>query len=289
MNAVWIVLPILTLLMFELCLTLRPEDFALLKKRPKPVIAGLTGQLVFLPLIALLLGKLFGLEAVFFIGLMLIACSPGGSSSNVFSMLAGGDVALSVSLTACSSILTLFTIPFIMRSVVALAGGISADIHLPVGSLVMQNIVLVLVPVLLGIVVRKRCGQTAEAIHKVLSKIAFPSLMLLAGIFFLQHRQTIVNEFGELGACVTVLIVLSMAGGAALSSLFGLTRKERKTLVIEVGMQNAAQAIAVASSPFVFNNDLIAVPAIVYALMMNIVLLIYVAVIRRSGNYAGSL
>ena len=289
MNAVWIVLPILTLLMFELGLTLRPEDFALLKKRPKPVIAGLTGQLVFLPLIALLLGKLFGLEAVFFIGLMLIACSPGGSSSNVFSMLAGGDVALSVSLTACSSILTLFTIPFIMRSVVALAGGISADIHLPVGSLVMQNIVLVLVPVLLGIAVRKRCGQTAEAIHKVLSKIAFPSLMLLAGIFFLQHRQTIVNEFGELGVCVTVLIVLSMAGGAALSSLFGLTRKERKTLVIEVGMQNAAQAIAVASSPFVFNNDLIAVPAIVYALMMNIVLLIYVAVIRRSGNYTGSL
>lgn len=289
MNAVWIVLPILTLLMFELGLTLRPEDFSLLKKRPKSVIAGLTGQLVFLPLIALLLGKLFGLEAVFFIGLMLIACSPGGSSSNVFSMLAGGDVALSVSLTACSSILTLFTIPFIMRSVVALAGGISADIHLPVGSLVMQNIVLVLVPVLLGIAVRKRCGQTAEAIHKVLSKIAFPSLMLLAGIFFLQHRQTIVNEFGELGACVTVLIVLSMAGGAALSSLFGLTRKERKTLVIEVGMQNAAQAIAVASSPFVFNNDLIAVPAIVYALMMNIVLLIYVAVIRRSGNYAGSL
>jgi len=275
MNAVLIVLPILTLLMFELGLTLNLNDFKLFMKRPKPVIAGLVGQLVFLPVLAFILARLFGLEAVFFIGMMLIACSPGGSSSNVFSMLAGGDVALSVSLTACSSILTLFTIPLIMGFVTQQVG-IEADIHLPVGSLIMQNIVLMLVPIALGIFIRRKYDRIAEKMHRVLAKIAFPALMLLAGIFFVQHRDTIVQQFGTLGACVSILILLSMAGGALLAVGFGLTNRERKTLVIEVGMQNAAQAIAVASSPFVFNNDLIAVPAIVYALMMNVILLGYV-------------
>jgi len=275
MNAVLIVLPILTLLMFELGLTLNLNDFKLFMKRPKPVIAGLVGQLVFLPVLAFILARLFGFEAVFFIGMMLIACSPGGSSSNVFSMLAGGDVALSVSLTACSSILTLFTIPLIMGFVTQQVG-IEADIHLPVGSLIMQNIVLMLVPIALGIFIRRKYDRIAEKMHRVLAKIAFPALMLLAGIFFVQHRDTIVQQFGTLGACVSILILLSMAGGALLAVGFGLTNRERKTLVIEVGMQNAAQAIAVASSPFVFNNDLIAVPAIVYALMMNVILLSYV-------------
>ena len=100
MNTIWIVLPILTLLMFELGLNLKIEDFKLFRDRPKPVIAGLVGQIVVLPLLAWLIGRAFGLEPLFLIGFVLIACCPGGSSSNVFSMLARGDVALSVSPTA---------------------------------------------------------------------------------------------------------------------------------------------------------------------------------------------
>ena len=114
MNTIWIVLPILTVLMFDLGLTLKLNDFAMVIRRPKAVILALAGQIVLLPLIALGIGNLFGLAPVFFIGLMLIACSPGGSSSNIFSKLAGGDVALSVTLTALSSIITLFTIPLLM-------------------------------------------------------------------------------------------------------------------------------------------------------------------------------
>ena len=85
MNAIWIVLPILTLLMFELGLTLRIEDFKLFRQRPRPIIAGLIGQILFLPVLAFMLGYAFRLEPLFFIGIMLIACSPGGSSSNIFS------------------------------------------------------------------------------------------------------------------------------------------------------------------------------------------------------------
>ena len=280
MNTIWIVLPILTLLMFELGLNLKLEDFKLFKTRPKPVLAGLIGQIILLPLLAWLIGKAFGLEAIFLIGFVLIACCPGGSSSNVFSMLAKGDVALSVSLTACSSIITLVTVPIIMAWVTSSAGNAVA-VHLPVGKLVMQNLVLMFLPIAIGIAVRKRWHQAAEAMHRVLSRIAFPALIFLAGVFFFQNRDAIIDSFGQLGLSVSVLILCAMACGAMLCHSMRLTGKERRTIVIEVGMQNSAQAIAIASSPLVFNNDVIAIPAIIYALMMNVILIIYVAIIKR--------
>lgn len=282
MNAVWIVLPILTLLMFELGLTLEIKDFKLFRQRPYPVIAGLIGQILLLPLLAFGLGYLFRLEPLFFIGLVLIACSPGGSSSNIFSMLAKGDVALSVSLTAFSSIITLFTIPFIMEFATRMAGADGGmAIHLPVGSLIVQNLLLMLLPIGAGILTKRYCTKAAERIHKVLSKIAFPALILLATIFFIQHHATIAAQFGRLGLCISMMILLAMGGGYLISRLARLNRKEQRTLIIEIGMQNAAQSIAVASSPFIFNNDIIAIPAIVYALMMNVILLIYVGVVKR--------
>ena len=185
MNTIWIVLPILTLLMFELGLTLRVEDFRLFYKRPRPVIAGLVGQLLFLPLLAFAIGFIFRLEPLFFVGIVLIACSPGGSSSNIFSMLAKGDVALSVSLTALSSIITLFTIPVIMEFATRFIGNMpGVDIHLPVGSLIVQNILLMLVPILAGVLVQRLSPVAARKIHAVLSKIAFPALIFLAAVFF---------------------------------------------------------------------------------------------------------
>ena len=279
MNTIWIVLPILTLLMFELGLNLKIEDFKLFKTRPKPVLAGLIGQIIVLPLLAWLIGKAFGLDPIFLIGFVLIACCPGGSSSNVFSMLAKGDVALSVSLTACSSI-TLVTVPIIMAWVTSAAGS-AVQVHLPVGKLFMQNIVLMFLPIAVGIAVKKKWAKAAEKMHNILSRIAFPALIFLATVFFIQNRDAIIDSFGQLGLSISILILLAMGSGALLSQSMHLTGKERRTIVIEVGMQNAAQAIAIASSPLVFNNDVIAIPAIIYALMMNIILITYVAIIKR--------
>ena len=279
MNTIWIVLPILTLLMFELGLNLSIEDFKLFKTRPKPVLAGLIGQIIILPILAWIIGQALGLEPIFLIGFVLIACCPGGSSSNVFSMLAKGDVALSVSLTACSSIITLLTVPLIMEWVTTAAGS-AVQVHLPVGKLVMQNLVLMFLPIVVGIIVKKKWSTAALKMHNVLSRIAFPALIFLAGVFFFQNRDAIIDKFGQLGLSVSVLILLAMGSGALLSRAMRLNGKERRTIVIEVGMQNAAQAIAIASSPLVFNNDLIAIPAIIYALMMNVILITYVAIIK---------
>ncbi len=283
MNTIWIVLPILTLLMFDLGLTLRLEDFGKVFRHPWPIAVALTGQLVLLPLIALGLAYLFRLPPVFFIGLVLIACCPGGSSSNVFSKLGGGDVALSVILTALSSIITLFTIPVVMGWTTHLVGE-SVGIVLPVGNLIKQNLVLMLLPVLLGIVLHYAWPKAADKTDKVLSKLAFPLLLVLITIFYIQHQRTILDNIGLLGLCVTALILVAITCSSLLSRLVKNSPQQRRTVVIEVGMQNAAQAIAIASSPFIFANEEMAIPAILYSLMMNIVLLMYVFVIRQKAG-----
>ena len=283
--AIWIVLPILTLLMFDLGLTLRLEDFGKVFSKPWPLGIALFGQLLLLPAIALGLAYAFKLPPVFFIGLVLIACCPGGSSSNVFSKLAGGDVALSVTLTAISSIVTLFTIPVIMSWATALVGE-SVGITLPVGNLIKQNLVLMLLPVVLGIALHYAWPKGAEKTDKVLGKLAFPLLLVLVTVFYIQHHRTILANIGILGLCVTALILVAITCSSLLSRLVRTGEKQRRTVVIEVGMQNAAQAIAIASSPLVFGNDEMAIPAILYSLMMNVVLLIYVWIVRRKDRKA---
>lgn len=282
MNSVFIVVPILIVLMFLLGTELNKSAFTDVVKNPRAVFVGMFGQIVLLPLIAFGIAYAMGLSPVYFMGLVLIACCPGGSSSNVFSMLVKGNVALSVTLTALSSIITLFTLPLIMDAVsLYLSAQSGVSVTLPVGKLLMQNIVLLLVPMLLGIAFKRLRPVAAEKVARVLGKAAFPALMLLAFVFFLQYTTEIIDNFTLLGVAVTVLIFVSMLCSSLLSRISGGGNAERRTIVIEVGMQNAAQAIAIATSPFIFNSGEMAIPAIIYALMMNVILLLYVYIIRK--------
>ncbi|MBQ6310537.1 MAG: bile acid:sodium symporter family protein [Bacteroidales bacterium] len=283
MNSIFIVIPILVVLMFGLGLSLNLSDFKTIAKKPAALILGLAGQLLLLPAIAFAIAETFDLPALFYIGVILIACCPGGSSSNVFSKIAGGNVALSITLTALSSIITMFTIPVVLQLALSRCSGFEAfgGINLPVGNLLVQNIVLMFVPILLGFLMMRLWPNAAKKTDKVISKIAFPALMLLAAIFFIQHHKTIAENILLLGAVILAMLILSIGLSSLLSRAIRLQARERKTIIIEVGMQNAAQAIAIASSPFIFNNSALAIPAIIYALLMNVVLLIYVAVIKK--------
>ena len=289
MNTVWIVLPVLIALMFQLGIELDRQAFAGVARRPAAVVAGLLGQLALLPFIAFGVGLAFRLPPVYFLGLLLVACCPGGSSSNVFSMLAKGDVALSVTLTALSSLITLFTIPLVMgfaaRFVAVHAG---AAIELPVGKLLVQNIVLLFLPMLCGALFRHWRPRAARRVHELLGRVAFPALMLLAAVFFVQYASTILENLGVLGLAAGALILLAMAGGSLLARRVRRRRAARRTIVIEVGMQNAAQAIAVATSPLSFDSGEMAVPAIVYALVMNVVLLSYLKLLPKCTDETAS-
>ena len=277
-------MPILIVLMFLLGTELNKEAFVNVARHPKAVALGMTGQIILLPAIAFALAWLLEVPPVYFMGLVLIACCPGGSSSNVFSMLAKGDVALSVTLTAVSSIVTLFTLPVIMEltsHIVSHNAGIS--IELPVGKLLIQNIVLLFVPLMAGWLFRRWKPMLAEKVSKVLNKLAFPALMTLALLFFLQYTQEIIDNFRLIGMACGLLILTSMACSSLLSRIGKLTDAVRRTIVIEVGMQNAAQAIAIATSPFIFNSGEMAIPAIIYALLMNVILLLYILKFKYSN------
>ena len=282
MNPIFFVLPIIAILTYTLGLSLKLDDFRLLIKRPLPMFVGLFGQLILLPVIAFVIAYYSNLPVIFFVGVVLIACCPGGPSSNIFTYVAKGDVALSVSMTAVSSIVTLFTLPFIMALTVdfALAQGMTDTIlgrvELPVGNLLIQNVVLMLIPIILGVSTKFYFKNAAVKLEKVLSKFAFPALIFLATIFFVKHYHNIANHLDKLGLCVLALVLIAVATSSLLSTLFKQSSKIKRTIVIEVAMQNAAQAIAIASSPFVFNNEIMAIPAIIYALFMNVVLLTYV-------------
>lgn len=285
MNTVWIVMPILVVLMFLLGTELTVKSFANVARNPRTVLAGMAGQLVVLPLLAFGIAWAMDLPPVYFMGLVLVACCPGGSSSNVFSMLVRGDVALSVTLTAISSVVTLFTLPFIMELAsrfISHQSGI--EVVLPVGKLLLQNLVLLFVPIFAGAVFRRFYPVAAAKVGNVLSKAAFPALMFLALVFFLQYTEEIADNFAVLGLSTAALILIAMLCSSLISRLGRFTPAVRRTIVIEVGMQNAAQAIAIAFSPFIFNSGEMAIPAIIYALLMNVILLLYVFVIRRRAK-----
>lgn len=282
MNTIWIVMPILIVLMFLLGLDINKKAFTDIARKPKAVLLGMTGQLVILPVLAFSIAWLLKLPPVYFMGLVLVACCPGGSSSNVFSMLVKGDVALSVTLTALSSIITLFTLPVIMDFVTRTVSDLSGvEIELPVGKLLIQNIILLLLPLFAGSLFKKVFPEAAIEVRKILSKMAFPALMLLAAVFFIQYKNEIADNFASLGLSAALLIICAMACSSFMSRTGKFSDATRRTIVIEVGMQNAAQAITIASSPFIFNSGEMALPAICYALLMNVILLTYVYCIRQ--------
>lgn len=278
-------MPILIVLMFMLGIDMNKKAFTDIANNPRAVLLGMIGQIIVLPAIAFAIAWLLKLPPIYFMGLVLVACCPGGSSSNVFSMLAKGDVALSVTLTALSSIITLFTLPVIMEFVTTAVSDMSGiSIELPVGKLIVQNIVLLFVPLITGSMFKHFCPESAAKVRKVLGKMAFPALMILAAVFFLQYRKEIADNFASLGLSAAMLIILAMACSSGISRIGKFNDATRRTIVIEVGMQNAAQAIAIASSPFIFNSGQMALPAICYALLMNVILLTYVYFIRRKNK-----
>jgi BASS family bile acid:Na+ symporter len=154
-------------------------------------------------------------------------------------------------------------------------------IELPVGKLLVQNIVLIFLPLFAGSMFKRLCAAAAAKTRKVLGKMAFPALMILAAVFFLQYKKEIADNFASLGLSAALLILIAMACSSSMSRIGRFSNAVRRTIVIEVGMQNAAQAIAIASSPFIFNSGEMALPAICYALLMNVILLTYVYFIRR--------
>ncbi len=258
----------LALIMLGIGGTLTGRDFLRVLHHPRAILAGLFAQLVGLPLVALITIYLFGLPVDYALGLLIIATSPGGPTSNLFSHLARADVALSVSLTACSNVLAIVTIPTVLASTASMWLERDVSIRLPLGQIILHLAVLVLVPLVLGMGIRSRWPNRASSLSRLASRLSVVVLIVAVAYVFASKYGSIVQSIRQLGLAVSCFSVCAIAMAALVGRLLRLHQRQRRTIVFEAGIQNGAQAIVIATSPLAFADPDKAVPAIVYSVLM---------------------
>jgi len=262
-----VVLPLaLMVIMFGMGLTLTLADFKRVLLSPKAKLIGLANQLILLPLVAFGLVYLFRLSAELAVGLMLVAACPGGPTSNMITHLSRGDTALSVTLTAVSSLITVFTIPVIVGAfLVNFMGDAGATIALPFGKTVFQLMLVTLVPVLLGMGVHARWPSFARRMGKPVNLLSMLFLALVI-VLAVMKEPDLTGQFRAAGWATFTLNVTTMILGFHIAAAASLSLPQRISISIESGIQNGTMSLAIALG--LLESPRIAVPAVVYSLIM---------------------
>jgi BASS family bile acid:Na+ symporter len=277
-----VLLPIaLAAVMLGMGLGLVPEDFRRILRAPRAVTAGTLCQVVALPLIALLIVRVVPMPPVIAVGLIVLALCPGGPSSNVITYLARGDVALSVTLTAVSSLITVFTIPVLANLAVRQLLGTDPVIQLPVGATMLRIALITLVPTAIGMALRQRLPRTAAALERQVSRLAVALLALIILALLIREAANVPGFVLRAGLAVVLLNGLGILAGCLTSRLLGLPARQRSCLAIEVGMQNATLALAITAG--LLANPEMAIPAALYGLVMYFSGLGLILVSRRTA------
>lgn len=255
----------LGIIMLGLGLSLTLDDFKRVIIYPKAIVIGLVCQMILLPIICFSIAILFGLPPELAVGLMLLAASPGGATANLYSHLSKGDVALNISLTAVNSLLTLFTLPFIVN--------FSIGYFLESGQVipmqfkkVMEVFAIVLVPVTIGMLVRNRSNAIAQKLDKPVKILSALFLILIIAATIIKEKSQISMYFQQVGLASLVFNILSMAMGYYVPYLFKIGKKQAIAIGMEIGIHNGTLAIYIALS--VIGNSTMSIPPAVYSLIM---------------------
>ena len=271
----------LAFIMFALGLGLTGADFLRVAKQPKDFFVGAISQVILLPIIAFVLVKLWPIPPELAVGVMIIAAAPGGVTSNILTSFAKGDVALSISLTAIISLLSVITIPFIVVLSLSLLGveNISKDISLV--SMALNMFLIVTVPVILGMLFRKFASNAAikfESVAKKVSAVLFVIVLLGA---ILAEKENIVSYFAQAGLITLILNVVMMIVAFYVAQIMGTGIAQKKCIAIECGLQNGTLAIFVATT--LFGGGMYVIPAATYSLIMFLTSLVFVFIVRNSN------
>jgi BASS family bile acid:Na+ symporter len=283
-----IALPLaLAVIMLGVGLSITSDDFIRVFKAPKAVIIALGCQMLLLPLVALGLVEVINLEPALAVGVMLLVASPGGTTANLFSHLAGGDVALNVTLTAINSVLAMITLPIVVGWSLGHFMGADAGIGLQPGKL-LQVFAVVLVPVALGMAVNRWRPEFARRME-VPVKRASVAILTIVVIGALAGQWDVLTEnLVSVGSVALLLSTFSLAVGYWVPTAAGVTRPQAISSAMEIGIHNATLAITVALS--VLDNEQIAIPPAVYGVVMFLpATLVAVALSRRQQNATRSI
>lgn len=261
-------------LMFALGLRLALNEVGAVLRRPLPLLVGLAVQLVALPLLAVLIGRALGLSATMQAGLLLVAASPGGITSNYIAHLARADVALSVSMTLVTSLGVALTLP----AVLGLAG-VTLPLQTGLLALGLKMAVVAVAPLALGAAMRWLRPDLAERLLRVLDPLAKLIFVVLVLATFAQNAGPMAAHFATIGPAVLALNLGALALGRGIPAAAGIATRSARAVMVEAGLQNVAVTIFVATS--LFGDSSLAVPGLIYAVVMN---LSAVIIILTSGN-----
>ncbi|MCS4432930.1 bile acid:sodium symporter family protein [Aquiflexum gelatinilyticum] len=255
----------LAFIMLGMGLSLTVKDFKNIFVYPKAMILGLTNQLILLPIFGYALIQLFGLTGALAVGVMILAACPGGATSNLISHLSKGDTALSISLTAVSSLVTIISIPLIVNFAISHFGE-EGSITLPVMETIIQIAGVTVVPVSIGMILHKKfpkLSQKADRLVRIASAVFF-ALILIAAI--LKERENLVDFFIQSGPITLMLNLLTLTVGFFLARVFLLSKRQAITIAIESGIQNGTLGIMIAAT--LLKNSEMTIPVAIYSLIM---------------------
>ena len=274
-----IILPLaLAFIMFSLGLGLTSKDFARVILQPKDFIAGLLSQVILLPIVGFALVSSFTVAPEIALGVMIIAAAPGGVTSNILTSFGRGDVALSISLTAVISLLSVITIPLIVGLSYVHFFGQTAKDDISIAVIAIKVFAISTVPVLIGLCVRHFAENFASRfaeINKRISAVLF-TLVLLGAIY--QERNNIAEYYADTGLITFTLNIIMISLAWIIASTLGSGTKQKIAISMECGLQNGTLAIAVAT---LFESGLIVIPAATYSLTMFFTALIFIYILRR--------
>jgi len=262
-----VLLPLaLAIVMLGMGLSLVLEDFKRITRYPKAVAVGTVCQVLLLPLIGGLIALSVPMQNEIAVGLIVLSVCPGGPSSNLITYLARGDVALSVTLTALSSIIVVFTIPLVTNLALQHFLGQSAAIALPIGQTMIQIFLITLLPTAIGMIIRHYFPTTARRLEKQVGRFSLGLLALIIGLLLIREASKLPGFLMQVGIGVLLLNLLAMLTGFLAGKLFRLPQAQQLCIAIEVGIQNGTLAIAITAG--LLNNPDMAVPTAVYSLLM---------------------
>ena len=257
----------LAFIMLGMGLSLTIKDFKNIFVYPKAMVLGLTNQLILLPIFGFAIAQLFGLTGALAVGVMILAACPGGATSNLITHLSRGDIALSISLTAVSSFITIVTIPIIVNFAIYYFGE-EGSITLPVFETIVQIMGVTVVPVSIGMFLKRRfpiLAIKADKPVRIASAVIFAAVLIAA---ILKERDSIVEFFILTGPGMLSLNLLTLVVGFFLASVFLLPKKQRLTISIESGIQNGTLGIMIAAT--LLKNSEMTIPIAIYSLIMFI-------------------
>jgi len=271
----------LGLVMFGLGLSLTVGDFTRLLQHPRAVVLALVLQVLVLPAACYTLIVLLGVAPLYAVGLMLLAASPGGVSANLFSHLFGGNVAMNISLTAINTVLSIVSLPLITNWAINTFAHTGQVVPLQFGKVV-EVIVIVLVPVVLGMGVHRRVPSFSARMEKPMKTFSAVVLAAFALIAIAKEWSALVESFAGIGPAVLLFNAISLASGYYLSRAAGLDKSMATAISFEIGIHNSTLAIFIALS--VLDNFQLALPAAIYSVSMYLMATLFgTLVLRRKG------